>query len=115
MNTTPSSLTVHKNLALLARVLERLDRSAQPVDAEQFRAVAERLAVALEAAPRDAALEALLATCPAASEMYENLNYRHAGLCRSALEPALAAEVAASAAIDGARRRAEQGPAASQA
>ncbi len=110
MNTQPS-LTVNKNLVLLAQVLDRLERSAQPVDAEQFRAVAGRLAAALEAAPRDAGLEAVLETFPAVAEMYENLNYRHAGLCRSALEPALAAELAARAAIDGAQRSSLQGPA----
>jgi hypothetical protein len=38
--------------------------------------------------------------------LYENLNYEHAGLCRSALESGLAAEVAARAAIAGARRAA---------
>jgi hypothetical protein len=113
MNTTPS-LTAHRNLILLARILDRLERNAQP-DAEQFRAVAARLAAELETVPRDAALEAVLDTFPAVAQIYENLNYRHAGLCRSALEPALAAEVAARTAIDGARRRAAPGPAAGKA
>jgi len=113
MNTTPS-LTGHRNLVLLAGMLERLERSAQPVDAEQFRAVAARVAAELEAVPRDAGLEAVLETCPVAAEIYENINYQHAGLCRSALEPALAAELAARAAIDAARRRRAPGPAASQ-
>jgi hypothetical protein len=113
MNTTPS-LTAHKNLVLLAQILDRLERSAQRVDAEQFRTVARRLAAELEAVPRDAALEVVLATFPAVAEMYENLNYRHAGLCRSALEPALAAELAARAAIEGARRQPTQGSAAGQ-
>lgn len=108
---TRSFPTVNKNLVLLAQVLDRLERSAQPVDAEQFRAVAARLAAELEAAPRDAALEAVLETFPAVAEMYENLNYRHAGLCRSALDPSLAAELAARAAIDVARRGPTQGPA----
>jgi hypothetical protein len=109
MNTTPF-LTLHKNLVVLARILDRLERSAQPIDADQFRAVAGRLAAKLEAVPRDAALDAVLDTFPAVAEMYENLNYRHAGLCRSALEPALAAELAARAAIDSARQRASEGP-----
>jgi predicted lipoprotein len=108
MNTTPS-LTAHRNLILLARILDRLERSAQP-DAEQFRAVAGRLAAELEAVPRDAAFEAVLETFPSVAQVYENLNYRHAGLCRSPLEPALAAEVAARAAIESARQRATQGP-----
>lgn len=114
MNTTPS-FTVHRKLVVLARILDRLERGAHPVDAERFRAVAGRLAAELEAVPFDAGLDAVLRTFPAVAEMYENLNYRHAGLCRSALEPALAAELAARAAIDSARRRAIEGPAAREA
>lgn len=102
MNTSPVS--VNRNLVVLARVLDRLERSPQPVDPEQFRSVVARLAAELEAAPRDAGLDAVLETFPAVAELYENLNYAHAGLCRSALEPALAAELAARAAIESARR-----------
>ena len=109
MNTTPS-FAAHRNLVLLAQILEGLERSARPVDAEQFRAVAARLAAELDTAPRDAALESVLKAFPAAAEVYENLNYQHAGLCRCALEPALAAELAARAAIDSARRGATQAP-----
>jgi hypothetical protein len=100
--------TVHKNLVVLARMLERLDRSSVPVDAEQYRGVVAHLSAELEAAPRDAALQAVLESFPAAAELYENLNYRHAGLCRSPLEPALGAEVAARCAIDQARSNAAQ-------
>jgi hypothetical protein len=109
MNTTPS-FAAHRNLVLLAQILDRLERSAHPVDAEQFRTVAARLAAELETVPHDAALESVLEAFPAAAEIYENLNYQHAGLCRCALEPALAAEMAALAAIDSARRGAAQGP-----
>jgi hypothetical protein len=112
MNTTPS-FAAHRNLVLLAQILDRLERSAHPVDAEQFRTVAARLAARLaaelETVPHDAALESVLEAFPAAAEIYENLNYQHAGLCRCALEPALAAEMAALAAIDSARRGAAQG------
>jgi hypothetical protein len=104
MNTTP--VTAHMNLLVLAQMLERLDRSAQAVDAEQYRTVAARLAAELEAAPRDATLDGVLQACPAAAQLYENLNYRHAGLCRSPMDAALGAELAARAAIDGARRSA---------
>jgi hypothetical protein len=81
------------------------------VDAEPYRELVARLSAELEAAPRDAALEYVLGTFPAAAQLYENINYRHAGLCRSPLDRALAAELAARAAIDGARRSAA-GPAA---
>ncbi|WP_337786079.1 hypothetical protein [Ramlibacter lithotrophicus] len=99
-------MSVNRNLVVLARVLDRLERSAQPVDPEQFRSLVGRLAAELEATPRDAGLDSVLETFPAAAELYENLHYAHAGLCRSALEPALAAELAARAAIESARRTA---------
>jgi len=109
MNTR--STQANMNLAVLAQTLERLDRSARAVDAEQYRTVVARLAAALEAAPRDAALEKVLNAFPSAAQLYENLNYRHAGLCRSPMEAGLAAELAARAAIDGARRSAPGQPA----
>ena len=104
MNTSP--VTANKNLVMLAQMLERLDRSAVPVDPEQYRTLVGRVSAELEAAPRDAALDAVLDAFPATAQLYENLNYRHAGLCRSPLERALGAELAARAAIDGARRMA---------
>ncbi len=100
--------TVPKNLFMLARMLERLDRSTVPVDAQQYRGVVDLLTEALKEAPHDAALEAVLAASPATAELYENLQYRHAGLCRSPLESALNAELAARGAIDAARRAASQ-------
>ena len=104
MNTTP--IAANMNLVVLAQMLERLDRSARAVDAGQYRTVAARLAAELEAAPRDSALEGVLEASPAAAQVYENLNYRHAGLCRSPMEAGLSAEIAARAAIDGIRRAA---------
>jgi hypothetical protein len=98
------STTVHKNLVVLARVLERLERSPVRVDPEQYRAVVSHLSAELEVAPRDAGLEAVLENFPATAELYENLHYQHAGLCRSPLEPALSAEVDARAALHRARR-----------
>jgi hypothetical protein len=102
MNTSP--VTVNRNLVVLARVLDRLERSTDPVDAEQYRAVVARLRAEIEATPRDAGLDAVLETFPVVAELYENLHYAHAGLCRSALEPALAAELSARAAIEAAKR-----------
>jgi hypothetical protein len=100
MNTTTA---VHKNLVVLARMLERLERSNVPVDPEQYRTVVAHLGAELEAAPHDAGLQAVLENFPAAAELYENLNYRHAGLCRSPLETALGAEVSARSVIERAR------------
>lgn len=98
--------TVHKNLVVLARVLERLERSSVPVDPEQYRSVVQHLAAELEIAPRDMTLESLLEAFPATAELYENLHYPQSGLCRSPLEPALSAEVDARSVIDRLRRAA---------
>lgn len=101
MKTLP--VTAHRNLVMLARMMDRLEGSATPVDAEQFRTLVVRITAELEAAPHDAALEAVLDAFPSVAELYENINYRHAGLCRSALEASLTAELSARKAIDAAR------------
>ena len=93
---------------MLARMLERLDRSAEAVDPQQYRGVVNHLSDVLRNAPYDAALEAVLSASPATAQLYENLQYEHAGLCRSPLDQALNAELAARAAIDAARRKPAQ-------
>ena len=101
--TTP--LTTHRNLFTLAQVLRRLERSRVPVDAEQYRSVVNHITVELRNHPRDASLDALLSAIPELAELYENIQYEHAGLCRSPLEPAIRAEQSARAAIAAARRK----------
>ncbi|MBU6260733.1 MAG: hypothetical protein KGL18_02670 [Burkholderiales bacterium] len=91
-------------LAGVAGLLERLEREPGSASAEQYRRVARQLEKLLEQAEPDENLKALLDIAPAASEIYENMRYGVAGLCRSPLEPALNAELAASAAIERARR-----------
>jgi hypothetical protein len=100
--------TVPKNLYMLARMLERLDRSTVAIDAQQYQGVVEHLIEELRAAPHDAGWDAILEASPATAELYENLQYQHAGLCRSPLEIGLNAELAARAAIDAARKTAFQ-------
>lgn len=97
-------------LFTLARLLERLDHSPTPVDAEQYRHVARRLADALTAAPEGLPLQALLDTSPSAAALYENLHYDHAGLCRAPLDASMASEIRARDAIAAARRRASAAP-----
>ncbi|HYF20251.1 MAG TPA: hypothetical protein VEA40_20465 [Ramlibacter sp.] len=98
-------LTTHRNLVTLVQVLRRLDRSSVPVDPEQYRSVVQHITDELRRHPRDASLEALLGAAPELAELYENLNYELAGLCRSPLEWSVRAEQAARSAIDRARRR----------
>jgi hypothetical protein len=94
MNATKStspktSLTVTH---VLAELLERLEHSTQPVAAAQYRSVVLRLIDEFADVEPGMGLRTLLDTHPAASELYENVNYQHAGLCRSALDAASAAE-----------------------
>ncbi|WPB58581.1 hypothetical protein [Xylophilus sp. GOD-11R] len=100
-STTKQSLP--RNAALLAGLLERLE-AGNHADAAQYRDVAARLAAELQSLPRDASTDALLIASPAAAIVYENLYYEQAGLCRTPLEPAMAAELAAREAIAHARR-----------
>ena len=100
--------TVSKNLVMLARMLERLERSVEPVDPQQYRAVVEHLTEVMRCVPDEAALEAVLHVSPAAAELYENMHYQHAGLCRSPLDLALGAELAARDVIEAARRDSRQ-------
>lgn len=111
MNTTrnPSSSASLTVTHVLADLLERLEHSAVPVGAEQYRSVVSRLASALKEAEPGRELGALLDTHPAAAEMYENTHYQQAGLCRSPLDPALAAERQARQAIERAMRQPNQG------
>jgi hypothetical protein len=95
---------------LLAQLLERLERSSEPVGAEQYRSVVLHLVDELNDAPSDGSFSALLDAFPATAQVYENLNYRHAGLCRSPLEPALSAELRAREAIERVMRRAKEDP-----
>ena len=107
MNDTKSqspqtSLTVTH---VLAELLERLEHSAQPVAAGQYRSVVLHLIDELADVRPGMALRALLDTHPAASELYENVNYQYAGLCRSALDASVVAESQALQAIQRAMSR----------
>ena len=91
---------------VLAELLERLERSAVPVGAEQYRSVVQHLVSELGVVEPGSALRALLDSHPAAAELYENVNYQYAGLCRSALDASLAAERQAKEVLSKAMRRA---------
>jgi hypothetical protein len=87
------------SLAAMASLLERLERQPRQASAEQYRSVARSVTDLLALAEPDAHLDALLAAAPATTELYENMRYGMAGLCRAPLEEALNAELAATAAI----------------
>jgi hypothetical protein len=105
MNATqPQVIPDHLKVVLtLAHVLQRLELSSERVGADQYRSVVSHLSGELETLPVNAELQAVLAAYPAAAELYENLNYRHAGLCRSPLDSALSAELKARQVIERAK------------
>src|SRR5262245_62372628 len=91
---------------VLAQLLEQIEQSPKGVAADQYQVVVNRLAIALHEAEPGDTLQAVLNAHPAAAELYENLNYEHAGLCRSPLEAALNAELQAAQALYHAMRKA---------
>lgn len=111
MNATrPSATQTRLTVAhVLARLLERLDNSAVPVGAEQYRSVVLHLAGALDELQGVPGMSDLLDAHPAAAQLYENVNYAHAGLCRSSLEASLAAEQQARIVIESAMRASKEG------
>ena len=98
---SPARLAV---AVLLSQLLERLDRSTEPVGAEQYLSVVRHLKEEFDELGTENTLSALLDAYPSAAELYENLNYQHAGLCRSPLERSLDAELLAREVIERARR-----------
>ncbi|MES2972464.1 MAG: hypothetical protein V4757_02605 [Pseudomonadota bacterium] len=104
---TPSSSAHLATAQILSDLLERLENSVVPVDAGQYRSVVLHLVHEFGDVQPGSELGAMLDSHPAAAELYENLNYQHAGLCRSSLDASLAAEKQARAAIGRAMRRVE--------
>ena len=107
-HTSPSktSLTVTH---VLAQLLERLEHSKVPVDPVQYRAIVTHLVNEFADVSPGEGLRSLLDNHPAAAEVYENLNYAVAGLCRSPLDISLAAEQLAKEAIKSAMRQPTKG------
>ena len=97
MSKTPSSTLPSRlhSLAVTAALLERLEHRPLTASADQYRKVARQTRDLLAAAEPDLYLDALLDHFPAAAEIYENLRYEHAGLCRSPFDAALHAEMQA--------------------
>jgi hypothetical protein len=87
----------------LAELLQRIESSAQPIGAAQYRRLVRHLAHLLDGLAPGPGLDALLANFPAAAALYENQRYAQAGLCRSPLETSLNTELEARKLIDRAR------------
>lgn len=93
-------------LASLAGLLERLEQAPATVSPEQYRGLVRQITGLLAEAEADTDLHRLLDAAPHTAVLYENLRYDIAGLCRMPLEAALNAEMAATAALKHAGRRA---------
>jgi hypothetical protein len=90
--TVPSELL---SLGRLAHLLQTLEGQGRAADPHQYKLLVEKLAAELREHQGHEALPALLDHFPAAAEVYENLQYAHAGLCRVPLEVSLTSELAA--------------------
>lgn len=104
-STTSSGLAHLETVIALARVLERVERSPEPIDAGQYQLLVMRLQDALSQSLPQPALDAVLGALPAAAEVYENLNYHLSGLSRSPLERSVASEQLAGELLARAARR----------
>lgn len=78
----------------LAQLLQALDGQGGAADPHQYRLLVRKISAELQAHQGHAALAALLDHLPASAEIYENLQYAHAGLCRAPLEVSMASELA---------------------
>lgn len=103
-DTRPSPPARFQSLAALAGLLERLERQPGSASAEQYRGLVRQIDTLLADAEPGAPLHALLSASPALATLYENRHYAHAGLCRTPLEAALEAELAAREVIRKARQ-----------
>ncbi len=92
-----------KAVAESAALLQRLEAQPLQVSPAQYRLVVQQLQRQLADVAMDDALDKLLQAFPAASQVYENLHYEQAGLCRAPLERSLNAEMAASALLQAIR------------
>ena len=90
----------------LSRLLERVETTPVPADADAYRSLVRQLTEALSAPLPGPALEAILRAHPGTAELYENMHYGESGLSRSSLDRSVATELLAAQAIDRASRSA---------
>jgi len=91
-------------LARLAQLLQGLEGQGRAADPHQYRLVVQKLTAELSEHQGHDALPALLDHLPAAAEVYENLQYGQAGLCRMPLEMSLTSELAVRSLLERVRR-----------
>lgn len=77
----------------LARVLERVERGVERVNADQYQVLVARVKAALSEDLPESALNAVLDALPAAALVYENMHYQLSGLSRSPLDRSVSSEM----------------------
>lgn len=100
MQRTESVRSKLETVIALSRLLERVERSAVPVGADQYRALVIQLKAALAVELPTDALNAVLGAHPAAAELYENMHYDTSGLARSPLDRSISTEMLAARLLD---------------
>ena len=83
------------SLARLAQLLQALEGQGRAADPHQYQLLVQKLGAELREHQGHELLASLLDHFPAAAEVYENLQYAHAGLVRAPLEVSLSSELAA--------------------
>ncbi|WP_457417567.1 hypothetical protein [Roseateles sp. P5_E7] len=91
-------------LVRLAQLLQGLEGQGRAADPHQYQLLVRRLTAELSEHQGHEALPALLDHLPAAAEVYENLQYGQAGLCRMPLEMSLTSELAVRSLLERVRR-----------
>ncbi|MBI3346261.1 MAG: hypothetical protein HY020_03500 [Burkholderiales bacterium] len=76
-------------------MLQALEGQGRAADPHQYQLLVQKLSAELHEHQGHESLPGLLDHFPAAAEVYENLQYAHAGLCRVPLEMSLSSELAA--------------------
>lgn len=79
----------------LSQLLQALDGQGGAADPHQYRLLVRKISAELLTHQGHEALAGLLDHLPASAEIYENLQYAHAGLCRASLALSLSSELAA--------------------
>ncbi len=93
MQRTESVKSKLETVIALARLLERVEGSAVPVGADQYRALVIQLKAALTVELPTDALNAVLGAHRATAELYENMHYETSGLARSPLDRSVKSEM----------------------
>ena len=94
-------------LIALAHLLDRLEKQPLKASPDQYRLLVQRIQDELLIVRFDPQLEAVLTAFPGAAEIYENLSYEWAGLCRSPLEFSARTELLTRQVLHDAARRAD--------